>query len=765
MDRYCLPRMDEGARGDGAWLLLQPHQLAAFREEHGLTLAAVAAAVGVSATSVQQWERGSPPSPRNQRALARLLEAGPGALRTSLNEGVRRTPEQTIELARLVRGDPERLRAWRSRNGLTVAAVAQKLGTTPGLVSRWESGATWPQRPMRDRLAALLETLDQPASEPVVEQPPLEVKLPGPARRRHPKPPRPFLAGLPLDLDVLAALVAEVRAERGTVDPTAPPVPAPDGSASRCVEDDLDALLLARPWRKERGRSALARHWGWDGRGGCTYTEAGREVELTHERVRQIARATVAALVRPTALPHLERALDLVRARTPCVAEEVDAALVSDGLCRGPFRVEGLLAAALVLGRALPARVHGAERRVLVPPSADLSWLGTAEKHLHADDHRWGCASVSRLMARLRDRHADLDERFLRLMLPSVAATEPLDAAGEWLALRDPAPDGVLRGRVRKALTMLGAVDVGDLHAALARRGHRRSLEVPFGPDVLLEVARRMPGVEVDGVRLSAGPGFVPYELDKVDRALVEALDQTGSARQAEVAQVMRARRLPKGTEQWSLHQHPFVIRTADGYALLGRAKPADWSLVTPEQIRSYQEQHSLDMATLATHLGVPAAALERWLDGLVPMHSTQRRIQRALARPPASGPADRPPARPARNAPVWRLVTPDEIEAQRKRRGFSKKTLARHLGVSAATLEAWTSGEEIPTRAQQKRIRAVLDTPASAPRFRRPSTSKDVSEALARILAQIESGVASGRLSIDAAEIPKIMREIHRAL
>lgn len=68
-------------RKPGAWTHLTPEALRAFREEHKLSRDRLADLLGVSRTSIQNWETLElPPSPKTQQRLAELLRAGPGAI-------------------------------------------------------------------------------------------------------------------------------------------------------------------------------------------------------------------------------------------------------------------------------------------------------------------------------------------------------------------------------------------------------------------------------------------------------------------------------------------------------------------------------------------------------------------------------------------------------------------------------------------------------------------------------------------------------------
>ncbi len=150
------------------------------------------------------------------------------------------------------------------------------------------------------------------------------------------------------------------------------PARQPDGSVGaeilkriRELEGRVDKLS-SLPLEKELldvlggGRDAeiAARYYGFDGLGAKSLRVVGREVGLTYERVRQIASAAAKRIGsgRPFA-PALDRTLDFVTAQTPAVAAEIETKLRSEGLTSGPFRIEGILKAAELLGREPPFSV------------------------------------------------------------------------------------------------------------------------------------------------------------------------------------------------------------------------------------------------------------------------------------------------------------------------------------------------------------------------------------------------------------------------
>lgn len=72
-------RKGRGGRKPGVWTLLTPEKLRDYRDRNRISRARLAAMLGVSSTSVQNWETGTVASTKIQQRLAELIAAGPPA--------------------------------------------------------------------------------------------------------------------------------------------------------------------------------------------------------------------------------------------------------------------------------------------------------------------------------------------------------------------------------------------------------------------------------------------------------------------------------------------------------------------------------------------------------------------------------------------------------------------------------------------------------------------------------------------------------------
>ena len=73
-------RRRRGGRKPGEWKLVTPEQLREYRSVNKISRARLAQMLGVSSTSVQNWETGTVASMKIQQRLAELIAAGPAAI-------------------------------------------------------------------------------------------------------------------------------------------------------------------------------------------------------------------------------------------------------------------------------------------------------------------------------------------------------------------------------------------------------------------------------------------------------------------------------------------------------------------------------------------------------------------------------------------------------------------------------------------------------------------------------------------------------------
>ena len=123
------------------------------------------------------------------------------------------------------------------------------------------------------------------------------------------------------------------------------------------VEDELREM--AARVTSERDAQIVCRYLGWDGRGGATLEQVGKEVSLTRERVRQVQDRVLRKLKESAPAPTvLTGALNYVREAAPAEAEEIERGLQATGLSSVQFQLETLLSATEACGLSVPFSIE-----------------------------------------------------------------------------------------------------------------------------------------------------------------------------------------------------------------------------------------------------------------------------------------------------------------------------------------------------------------------------------------------------------------------
>lgn len=111
------------------------------------------------------------------------------------------------------------------------------------------------------------------------------------------------------------------------------------------IEDELSQCL--RRLDQERNARIAEQCFGWDGQGGATLARVAVGFGLSRERVSQVrARLLDRFRTMSANTPSLEAGIRFIAARLPAWAQDLEAGLLTAGLCRRPFRLEGLISAA-----------------------------------------------------------------------------------------------------------------------------------------------------------------------------------------------------------------------------------------------------------------------------------------------------------------------------------------------------------------------------------------------------------------------------------
>lgn len=317
-----------------------------------------------------------------------------------------------------------------------------------------------------------------------------------------------------------------------------------------------------------------ARYYGFDGRGGESLRTLGKEVGLTHERVRQIVSETSKRLsTRRTVSPTLDQTIAFVVDRMPATAGEIEGDLPFERLTSGRFRLEGVVRAAELLGRHLPfsiTEIKG-ERLVHAP---DISSIDTIIDIAQRVIRKWGMATLSDVVAEVRKVDPGVCDRSLVTgVLACRGGFCRLDKSGEWFWLSD-IPNNRVLNRVRKILSVANPIGLSELRAGIARDYRMKG----FSPSksVLLEFCRHVPGLRVHGNTIETTQEVNPVDvLSHAERGVVRIFSEHGGTMAAsEFMSACLRMGMSRGTVYQYLAHSPIIAKYADGlYGLIGLAK------------------------------------------------------------------------------------------------------------------------------------------------------------------------------------------------
>ena len=219
------------------------------------------------------------------------------------------------------------------------------------------------------------------------------------------------------------------------------------------------ALFRVPP--EDRNAAIVARHYGFDGRGGANFQLTGDEFGLTRERVRQIVtESDPRTRLLPGACPALDRVIAFITASLPAQAAEVERKLQAAGLTMRPFRIEGVVNIADLLHRPVPFRIGALNKKryvlpVSCPPFGDI--VGRARQQVR----QHGMATIVELMNEaFRREGGPCDAGLIEAILTGQPDFSWLDRRSGWFWLVDTPRNCAVR-RIRKMLAVANPLTVG----------------------------------------------------------------------------------------------------------------------------------------------------------------------------------------------------------------------------------------------------------------------------------------------------------------
>jgi hypothetical protein len=337
-------------------------------------------------------------------------------------------------------------------------------------------------------------------------------------------------------------------------------------AAPSYLEEELETFLVDS---NDRDRGIVRRLLGWDGGPGTTLEQAGTEFQMTRERVRQILLKSL----RPVKLTQpilLKRAIDYIDTFVPAFAEDVEAALVSTGILRGPLRLEVIEETAKRFEATFAWEVVTLNsRRILVNPVA----LERIQEFLTAVRKRvshYGTTRADYVLAELADKPKPGELNLYFTLLEDLVW---LDESHNWFWFST-GKNSVLN-RLAKIFRVLPKIELEVARKGVLRDKRMEGTELP--PEVFRALCASLKWCRIEGEELinTAAPDQRSTDDEDTDeRVLLTVLRQYGP--------VMRRRDLWRLTNSLGVEKVSFD-RLLGGSNIIVKHAPEIYGLIGSE--------------------------------------------------------------------------------------------------------------------------------------------------------------------------------------
>jgi hypothetical protein len=359
---------------------------------------------------------------------------------------------------------------------------------------------------------------------------------------------------------------------------------------SGTLEGDLGRL--AELAVSERNRNIVIKYLGWDGKGRRTLQVLGKEFGMTRERVRQVFsdfehKVSEVRRLKGIYLPKITLALNKVAEQIPGVAGDIEYELARQGVTKEPFRLEGLLTAANILGRkALFIVAKFRNQRFALRQGVENCPKTILHLSRKAIAHR-GVATISDIVAQVEeDIHQHVPESLAVSVLSTLKDFRWLDESPGWFFLSS-VPRNRLLNLIEKILSICDQIDIGDLRSGISRYQRMEGFAPP--KEVLLQFCREISWCKIQGGSVYADPRLDWERVLKgsADWAMCAILKEYGPAMPtAEFERRCLEIGLNKHTFSLYLSYSPIISKIVPGvYALRG-------SKVPPGIVESLKSDH-----------------------------------------------------------------------------------------------------------------------------------------------------------------------------
>lgn len=298
------------------------------------------------------------------------------------------------------------------------------------------------------------------------------------------------------------------------------------GLCERTLEEELTEIFA--PVASGRDREIVASYYGWDGGGGHTLEELGKQYGLSRERIRQVCVRSIKRIRGTTVFaPVLDRTLAFIAERLPQGADELKRACDAAGFSACGLALETVREAAELLSRDPRFDLVAVGRRQLAVKPEWVSLPRTIIQVARRAVLSYGATTIGEVAADVFPQSAGrVEHALVEETLQALEDFEWLYRKRGWFQL-EALPQYGLPKMIEKILSVTQQIEASKLRTAIARY-RRTGRNVPPGR-VLLEFCRRMPGVEVEGSTIRSNPPRDWREvLAGVEAGMVRVLKKHG---------------------------------------------------------------------------------------------------------------------------------------------------------------------------------------------------------------------------------------------
>jgi hypothetical protein len=244
------------------------------------------------------------------------------------------------------------------------------------------------------------------------------------------------------------------------------------------LERQLGEFFRALSGFEGKRLSALIDRFGWGGKPPITLEEAGEQLNITRERVRQLQEKVsnrLGAISFPAFMPALDEALRVLAEASPLDADSAGVLLKQKDISAIEFHPECVIAAATACGRNPAIQLQALKRKTIVAAAA-IPDANTILRVAYRQAHASGASNVAEVVAEIRAGNIIVDEDAVRHVLRRLSEVQFLEE--EWFCHRPANPERErLRNVTRKMLSVASPIELGTIREGLRRhyryRGHR----------------------------------------------------------------------------------------------------------------------------------------------------------------------------------------------------------------------------------------------------------------------------------------------------